>query len=157
MAKNYIGKPPRSNISGSKPSLNSLSPNLGIEFNHKLANINTEGIMENQAGPIYMTHSFVSSVDTTIETKDRVDDITTDNDRGACCEGTTLITEVSFTQAETVTSVDVVDTKDEVFLNVLYIDDFNKLKEVVASATTEDSYHGTEWKQEPAIDGEYPI
>tara|TARA_R100001244_G_scaffold36446_3_gene33400 strand:+ start:2141 stop:2614 length:474 start_codon:yes stop_codon:yes gene_type:complete len=157
MAKNYIGKPPRSNISGSKPSLNSLSPNLGIEFNHKLANINTEGIMENQAGPIYMTHSFVEDITTTIETGDRVDSITVTTDTRCCELVDSLVTDVSFTEAETVTGVAIVDNKDEVFLNVLYIDDFNKIKEVVASATTEDSYHGKEWKQEPVIDGEYPI
>ena len=147
----------KSYLNGSKPNLNSLSPNLGIEFNHKLANINTEGVMENQGGPIYMSHSFVSSIDTTIETGNRVDDITTTDDRGECCEGQTLITGVSFTESSTVTGVEVVDNKDEVFLNVVFTDDFNKIKEVVASATTEDSYHGTEWKQEPPIDGEYPI
>ena len=44
-------------ISGSKPSLNPKDPNLEIGANKKLANINTEGIMENGAGRIYMTQS----------------------------------------------------------------------------------------------------
>ena len=147
---------PLTHVNGSLPSLNALSPNLGIEFNHKLSNINTEGIMENQAGPIYMSHSFVSSIDTTIETGDRVDDITITTE-SRCCEGTNLVDSVEFTTSSTVTGVEVVDTKEEVFLNVVYTDDFNKIKEVVASATTEDSYHGTEWREAPPIDGEYPI
>lgn len=95
-------------INGSKPSLNPKDPNLDIEANKKLANINTEGIMENGAGSIYMSQ---------------------------------IVEPIS---------------KEEAFLPVVYIDNFGNIKEIVRSSSRNDTYHGTEFVLEPAVDGQNP-
>ena len=71
-----------------------------------------------------------------------MDDITTTNDRGACCEGETLITGVSFTSSSTVTGVNVVDNKEEIYLPIVMTDDFDKVYPVTRSTNRFDSYKG---------------
>jgi hypothetical protein len=142
-------------INGSKPSLNPKDPNLDIEANKKLANINTEGIMENGAGRIYMTQSLVDSTTTTFGTKMMVSStLTTTNSE--CCRGTDLVTSVTDNTTPAIDSIDVQDNKEEIFLPVVYIDNFGNIKEIVRSSSRNDTYHGTEFVLEPAVDGQNP-
>ena len=121
----------RLNISGSHPSIQSKNPNLSPDSNINIANINTDGVLERSAGTIYIAQSIVS-------------DVTTTDDRGACCEGETLITGVS-------------PNKEEIFIPVVYTDNCDNIKEVVRSTNREDNCSGREWRYEPAIDGENPV
>ena len=147
---------PNEGLSGSKPPVMPANPNMNIDANKNAASINTEGIGQTGSGTIYMTHSFVSSVESTIVTGDRVDSITvTTDDR--CCEGTSLISAVDFTESETVTSVNISAGKGEVFLPVLFIDTLGKIREVVMNETSQESSYGTEWALEPPIEGEIPM
>ena len=142
-------------ISGSKPSLNPKDPNLDIGANKKLANINTEGIMENAAGRIYMTQSLVHSTSTTSGGKMVVSStLTTTNN--TCCRNTNLVTSVTDNTTLALDSVDVKDNKEEIFLPVVYIDNFGNIKEIVRSSSRNDSYNGTEFILEPAVDGQNP-
>lgn len=142
-------------ISGSKPSLNPKDPNLDIGANKKLANINTEGIMENGAGRIYMTQSLVNSTTTTSGGKMVVSStMTTTN--STCCRDTNLVTAVTDNTTLALNSVDVQDNKEEIFLPVVYIDNFGNIKEIARSSSRNDSYHGTEFILEPAVDGQNP-
>ena len=142
-------------INGSKPSLNPKNPNLDIGANKKLANINTEGIMENAAGRIYMTQSLVNSTTTTSGGKMVVSStMTTTN--STCCRDTNLVTAVTDNTTLALDSVDVQDNKEEIFLPVVYIDNFGNIKEIVRSSSRNDTYHGTEFVLEPAVDGQNP-
>jgi len=142
-------------INGSKPSLNPKDPNLDIEANKKLANINTEGIMENGAGRIYMTQSLVDSTTTTFGTKMMVSSTLTTT-TSECCRGTDLVTSVTDNTTPAIDSIDVQDNKEEIFLPVVYIDNFGNIKEIVRSSSRNDTYHGTEFVLEPAVDGQNP-
>lgn len=142
-------------INGSKPSLNPKDPNLDIEANKKLANINTEGIMENGAGRIYMTQSLVDSTTTTFGTKMMVSSTITTT-TSECCRGTDLVTSVTDNTTPAIDSIDVQDNKEEIFLPVVYIDNFGNIKEIVRSSSRNDTYHGTEFVLEPAVDGQNP-
>ena len=142
-------------INGSKPSLNPKDPNLDIEANKKLANINTEGIMENGAGRIYMTQSLVDST-TTTSTNTMVVSSTATTVNSSCCRGVDLVTSVTDNTTPAVDYINVKDNKEEIFLPVVYIDNFGNIKEIVRSSSRNDTYHGTEFILEPAVDGQNP-
>lgn len=142
-------------INGSKPSLNPKDPNLDIEANKKLANINTEGIMENGAGRIYMTQSLVDST-TTTSTNTMVVSSTATTVNSSCCRGVDLVTSVTDNTTPAVDYINVKDNKEEIFLPVVYIDNFGNIKEIVRSSSRNDTYHGTEFVLEPAVDGQNP-
>tara|TARA_R110000822_G_scaffold74156_5_gene178283 strand:+ start:95 stop:538 length:444 start_codon:yes stop_codon:yes gene_type:complete len=142
-------------INGSKPSLNPKDPNLDIEANKKLANINTEGIMENGAGRIYMTQSLVDSTTTTFSSANLVASTST-TINSSCCERVDLVTSVTDDLSTALTAIDVQDNKEEIFLPVVYIDNFGNIKEIVRSSSRNDTYHGTEFVLEPAVDGQNP-
>ena len=142
-------------INGSKPSLNPKDPNLDIGANKKLANINTEGIMENAAGRIYMTQSLVDST-TATSTNTMVVSSTATTVNSSCCRDTDLVTSVTDNTTLALDSVDVQDNKEEIFLPVVYIDNFGNIKEIVRSSSRNDTYHGTEFVLEPAVDGQNP-
>jgi|TARA_R100001530_G_scaffold67247_1_gene47960 hypothetical protein len=91
-------------IKSSKPTLadvQSKSPTASV------LSVNKEGVLTERGGPIYMTQPIVT-------------DISTDDDRGACCEGETLITEVN-------------KVTEDIFLPVLFTDSYGNLIPVIQS------------------------
>tara|TARA_R100000963_G_C4620389_1_gene88046 strand:+ start:313 stop:786 length:474 start_codon:yes stop_codon:yes gene_type:complete len=127
----------KTQIQSTKPSV-SLNPESITAYNNSNSK---QGAQEFNAGGVFMTHSFVSSVDTTIETGDRVDDITVTSDT-RCCEGTDLVEGVTFTEASTVTGIEVVDNKEEIYLPIVMTDDFDKVYPVTRNTNRFDSYKG---------------
>ena len=73
-----------------------------------------------------------------------------------CCRDTNLVTSVTDNTAPAIDSIDVQDNKEEIFLPVVYIDNFGNIKEIVRSSSRNDTYHGTEFVLEPAVDGQNP-
>ena len=126
----------------SRPTLSnitSVSPSASVLY------VNTEGVLMERGGPIYMTHSFMTSTTTTLTEADRLTDatITTTKDE-SCCEGTALVTDVTIdtNQLPTVTDVSVVDVKEEIFLPILFTDSYGNLMPVIQSSVNIDNYGG---------------
>lgn len=143
-------------MSTSKPSLNFLNPNLNVKDNKNIININTQGIVQQKGGKIYMTHSFITSTSTTLTEGDVVSSTsvsTTTNEE--CCEAAALVTGVTVTDTTTraLTNVAVADVKEDIFLPIMYTDSSNNLQEVIRSVTQEDNNRPEQFKN-PMIDEE---
>lgn len=105
-------------IKSSKPTLSgidSTSPSKSV------LHVNRDGVLVERGGTIYMTQPVVT-------------DITTEDDRGACCEGETLITAVG-------------KVTEDIFLPVVCTDSYGNLQKVVRSSTGEDVYGGQPLKR----------
>tara|TARA_R110002110_G_scaffold131604_2_gene312530 strand:- start:402 stop:842 length:441 start_codon:yes stop_codon:yes gene_type:complete len=143
-------------MSNSKPSLNFVDPNLNVKDNKNIININTQGIVEQKGGKIYMTHSFMASTSTTLTQGDVVSSTsvsTTTNEE--CCESVALVTGVTVTDTTTraLTNVAVADVKEDIFLPIMYTDSSNNLQEVIRSVTQEDNNRPEQFRN-PMIDEE---
>mgnify|MGYP003656575176 FL=1 len=143
-------------MSNSKPSLNFVDPNLNVKDNKNIININTQGIVEQKGGKIYMTHSFMASTSTTLTEGDVVSSTsvsTTTNED--CCESAALVTGVTVTDttARALTNVAVADVKEDIFLPIMCTDSSNNLQEVIRSVTQEDN-NSPEQFRNPMIDEE---
>tara|TARA_R110002167_G_scaffold159_2_gene908 strand:+ start:6633 stop:7073 length:441 start_codon:yes stop_codon:yes gene_type:complete len=143
-------------MSNSKPSLNFVDPNLNVKDNKNIININTQGIVEQKGGKIYMTHSFMASTSTTLTEGDVVSSTsvsTTTNEE--CCESAVLVTGVTVTDTTTraLTNVAVADVKEDIFLPIMCTDSSNNLQEVIRSVTQEDN-NSPEQFRNPMIDEE---
>ena len=143
-------------MSNSKPSLNFVDPNLNVKDNKNIININTQGIVEQKGGKIYMTHSFMASTSTTLTEGDVVSSTsvsTTTNED--CCESAALVTGVTVTDttARALTNVAVADVKEDIFLPIMCTDSSNNLQEVIRSVTQEDNNRPEQFRN-PMIDEE---
>jgi hypothetical protein len=139
-----------------KPSLNFVDPNLNVKDNKNIININTQGIVEQKGGKIYMTHSFMASTSTTLTEGDVVSSTsvsTTTNEE--CCESAALVTGVTVTDTTTraLTNVAVADVKEDIFLPIMYTDSSNNLQEVIRSVTQEDNNRPEQFRN-PMVDEE---
>ena len=129
-------------IPSSKPTLtgiSSTSPSASVLY------VNREGILMERGGPIYMTHSFMTSTSTTLTEGDVVSSTsvsTTTNED--CCESAALVTGVTVTDttARALTNVAVADVKEDIFLPILFTDSYGNLMPVIRSTTAEDVYGG---------------
>tara|TARA_B100001094_G_C18057587_1_gene733324 strand:+ start:95 stop:520 length:426 start_codon:yes stop_codon:yes gene_type:complete len=125
-------KPTLSGISSTTPSKNALS-------------VNREGVLMERGGPIYMTHSIMTSTSTTLTEGDRLTGVTVSSTKNEeCCEGVALITNVtlSTTSEPTITDIAVTDVKEDIILPILYTDSYDNLMPIVRSTTAEDVYGG---------------
>lgn len=126
----------------SKPTLTGIS---STSPNKDVLSVNREGVLMERGGPIYMTHSFMTATDTTVVLEERMVSTSvskvSDED---CCEGTSLLEDVTVTDTleSTVASVGVVDVKEEIFLPILFTDSYGNLMPVIRSSTAEDVYGG---------------
>ena len=125
-------KPTLSGISSTTPSKNALS-------------VNREGVVMERGGPIYMTHSIMTSTNTTLTEGDRLTGVTVSAPKNEeCCEGVALVTNVtlSTTSEPTITDIAVADVKEDIILPILYTDSYDNLMPIVRSTTAEDVYGG---------------
>jgi len=144
-------------MSNSKASLNFVDPNLNVKDNKNIININTQGIVEQKGGKIYMTHSFMTSTTTTVTMGERMTSTTlTTSSTGECCEAVDeLLTNVTVGDNVdwTVANVGVADVKEDIFLPIMYTDSSNNLQEVIRSVTQEDNNRPAQFRN-PMIDEE---
>ena len=130
-------KPTLSGISSTTPSKNALS-------------VNREGVVMERGGPIYMTHSIMTSTTTTLTEGDRLTGVTVSAPKNEeCCEGVALVTNVtlSTTSEPTITDIAVADVKEDIILPILYTDSYDNLMPIVRSTTAEDVYGGQPLKR----------
>jgi len=126
----------------SKPTLTGIS---STSPSKDVLSVNREGVLMERGGPIYMTHSFMTSTTTTLTEEDRLAAVTVSTSKNEeCCEAVGLVTTVTLdTESEpTVTDVSVVDVKEEIFLPILFTDSYGNLMPVIRSSTAEDVYGG---------------
>tara|TARA_R110002051_G_scaffold325349_1_gene427265 strand:+ start:3357 stop:3779 length:423 start_codon:yes stop_codon:yes gene_type:complete len=130
-------------IQSSKPTLTGISSTSPSKY---VLSVNREGILMERGGPIYMTHSFMTSTTTTLTQEMRLTDATLSTVKDeSCCEGTALVTDVELTteSASSVTNVAVADVKEDIFLPILFTDSYGNLMPVIRSSTAADVYGGT--------------
>ena len=130
-------------IQSSKPTLTGIS---STSPSKDVLSVNREGILMERGGPIYMTHSFMTSTSTTLTEEAMLTEATLSVTRTeACCEGLSLVTDVELTteSASSITNVAVADVKEEIFLPILFTDSYGNLMPVIRSTTAEDVYGGT--------------
>ena len=125
-------KPTLSGISSTTPSKNALS-------------VNREGVVMERGGPIYMTHSIMTSTTTTLTEGVRLTGVTVSAPKNEeCCEGVGLVTNVTLS---TTSEPTITDIKEDIILPILYTDSYDNLMPIVRSTTAEDVYGGQPLKR----------